>query len=112
MKRVYICSNILSKSYVTRKKNLQMTRIYCRLVWEKGYFPIAPHLYLKQFLDDEDKNERKEAMRIDLQVLEQCAEMWVFGKVISWGMQEEIEQAKRLNLPIRYFNQYGEEEPL
>lgn len=32
-----------------------------------------------------------------------CRELWVFGDVISKGMSEEIKQAKRKYMKIRYF---------
>ena len=34
-----------------------------------------------------------------------CEEVWVFGDVISEGMEAEIEKAKRMRKKIRYFTE-------
>ena len=31
-----------------------------------------------------------------------CEELWVFGEYISEGMRQEIEEAKRLGIPVKY----------
>ena len=33
-----------------------------------------------------------------------CQEVWVFGENISAGMSQEIDQAERHNMTIRYFS--------
>ena len=111
MKRIYICSPYKGKTYNV-EKHKQLARVYCRMAWDKGFFPIAPHLYLPQFLDDWSKTERSAALKYGLKALEQCAEIWVFGKKISTGMKAEIEKAEALKIPVKYFTEYGEEEPL
>jgi hypothetical protein len=37
-----------------------------------------------------------------LRVLAACEELWVCGAHISSGMRQEIAEAKRLGIPIRY----------
>ena len=37
-------------------------------------------------------------------LMSKCAELWVFGDLISSGMAAEIDRAKRKNYAIRYFN--------
>ena len=107
MKTIYICSPYKgTTNNVT--KHRQLARVYCRMVWDKGFLPIAPHLYLPQFLDDGNKTERSAAIKLGLKVLEQCAEIWVFGENISKGMKAEIEHAETLKIPIKYFTEYGE----
>jgi len=41
-----------------------------------------------------------------LAVLRLCDEVWVFGAV-SPGVAQEIEEAKRLNKRLRYFEEVG-----
>jgi hypothetical protein len=36
-------------------------------------------------------------------LLAMCKEVWVFGDIISSGMQAEIELAEELGIPIKYF---------
>ncbi len=48
-------------------------------------------------------------MTMGLQLLDICKELWVFGHKISEGMNAEIEKAKQMGLPIRYFSEDMEE---
>lgn len=55
-------------------------------------------------MDDGNPKERKLAMFFGNVLMSKCAELWVFGDLISNGMAAEIERAKRKNYAIRYFN--------
>lgn len=105
MKKIYICSRFEGE----KEKHKQLARIYCLMAWGKGFFPIAPHLYLPQFLDDGNKEQREAALQLGLKALEQCSEIWVFGQCVSEGMRREIKQAEALKIPVKYFDQFGEE---
>ena len=48
MNKVYICSP-LRGDY---DANIAAARTYCREAVEAGHLPVAPHIYLTQFLDD------------------------------------------------------------
>lgn len=48
--------------------------------------------------------ERELAMFFGNVLMSKCAELWVFGDLISSGMAAEIDRAKRKNYAIRYFN--------
>ncbi len=48
-------------------------------------------------------------MTMGLQLLDICKELWVFGHKISEGMKAEIEKAKQMGMPIRYFSESMEE---
>ena len=99
-KKIYICSPYKGNT----ERNTARAKIYCRFAFESGHVPIAPHLYFPQFLDDGDKNERAAGIRYGLEQLWQCREVWVFGAIISDGMRAEIELAKDLKIPIKYFD--------
>ena len=58
---------------------------------------------------DRDWQERELGIRFALILLGKCDELWIFGDRISQGMAREIAQAKRRNIPIRYFNGRCEE---
>ena len=107
MKYVYICSRYKGTNNEV-VKNIQLARIYSRMAWEKGFFPIAPHLYLPQILADDSKTERGAALKLGLKALEKCSQLWVFGRNFSKGMKAEIERAQELKKPIKYFDEYGE----
>ena len=98
-KRVYICSPL--KGNINR--NVFNARMYCRFAFDKGYVPIAPHIYYPQFLDESSANERAAGIRYGLEAMWQASEVWVFGEYISEGMQAEIDLAKDLKIPIKYF---------
>lgn len=93
---VYVCSPYAGDV----EENIRKACAYCRYVTDQGYIPLAPHLYLPQFLDEE--TERELALFMDIALLSRCAELWVFGDIISEGMEKEIQYAQRKGKPIRY----------
>jgi len=46
--------------------------------------------------------ERRSGMRMGLRVMSSCEELWVCGDKISSGIEQEISEAKRMGIPIRY----------
>lgn len=93
------------------EKNKANARIYSRFAVERGYLPIAPHLLFSQFLNDNDHVERELGLHFENVIMSHCAEVWVFGEMISTGMDAEIRRAKRKNYRLRYFNSSLEEVP-
>ena len=79
---------------------------YCRRVIDEGHMPIASHLLYPQILNDNDPSERDLGLLFGLALLRMCDEVWVFGTV-SPGVAQEIEEAKRLNKRLRYFEGVG-----
>lgn len=95
---VYICS--IYSGDITA--NFDDARRYSRLAVEQGVIPIAPHLLFPVFMDE--KTERDIAMYMDEVLISRVDELWVFGNELSSGMKVEVEAAKKLKKPIRYFN--------
>ena len=95
MKKVYVCSPLRGNNFSQHnmQKNIAKARLYCRDVLDKGHIPIAPHVYLTQFMDDTIAEEREHAKKINVQLLDLCDELWIYGKEISEGMHEEIDYA-------------------
>lgn len=58
---------------------------YSRFAVDSGYLPIAPHLLFPQFMDDGNPKERELAMFFGNVLMSKCAELWVFGDLISNG---------------------------
>jgi len=102
---VYICSPYSGD--VTG--NIEKARKYCRFAVDKGYIPIAPHLFYPQFLDDGNPDERNLGMFFGNVLMSKCAEVWVCGDTVSKGMAAEIERAKRKGYCLRYFSSEMEE---
>ena len=95
---VYICSRFRGDV----KANTEKARLFCRMAVDKKCIPIAPHLLLPQFMNEE--TERELAMFMDLVILTKCSELWVCGE-ISAGMQAEVDYAKKRNMKIRFFKE-------
>lgn len=97
---VYICSPYRGDT----TRNIRIARQFCAVAVERGYAPIAPHLLLTQFMDDEDPAQRAAAFGINQIFLNLCEELWVYAPRISSGMAHEIQIAMTHQIPIRYFN--------
>ena len=97
---VYICSPYAGNIEV----NTANARRYCRFAIDAGYIPVAPHLLFPQFLNDNNKLERILGMHCGNALMSKCSEVWVFGSVISNGMAQEIERAKRKGYTLRFFS--------
>ena len=96
---VYICAPYSGDV----AKNTKKTAEFAAFAYRRGNIPITPHL-LFPFLDDENPDERRLAIHMDLVLMGKCKEVWVLGDRITVGMRVEIERAKRRRQPIRYFN--------
>lgn len=100
MPLVYICSPFSGDV----EGNTIKAQAHCRFAVDSGYIPIAMHLLLPQFMDDNNPKERDLALFMDLVVMGKCREVWVFGDVISKGMAIEIAKANKRGQKVRYFN--------
>lgn len=112
-KFIYVCSPLKGEDF---ELNLKKAADYSRQVVIEGgwldlskpnlnYIPITPHLYFTAFLDDRRILERTAGMRMGVELLALCDEMWLFGDKISEGMETEIAIAQNLKIPIntKYF---------
>ncbi len=78
----------------------------CQYVIRKQKIPVASHLLYPAMLNDSDPKERELGTMFGLALLAVCNEVWVFQPPdgLSPGMQTEVQEAKRLNKTIRYFD--------
>ena len=95
---IYICSPLKGDE----RRNIEKANYYARYVYSQGCIPLAPHVIFTQFLDDNDPKERKDGMAMGIDLLERCAELWVFGTNISKGMRKEIDYARKRQIKIRW----------
>lgn len=103
-RRVYVASAYAGNV----KKNTRAAARYCRFVIAKGYMPIASHLLYPRILNDNNPAERDLGLLFGLALLRLCDEVWVFGDKTP-GVLQEIEEAKKLKKPIKYFDEIKEE---
>lgn len=102
---VYICSPYSGDI----ERNTENARRYSRFAVDQHCLPITPHIYFTQFMNDTIPDEHETALFMNLVLMSKCAELWVFGDVISKGMKAEIDRAKRKHMKIRYFTESLEE---
>ena len=67
------------------------------------------HLLFTQFLDDDNPMEREMGMHFGNVLMNLCREVWVFGDIISPGMDAEIRRARWKNYRLRFFTNDLEE---
>lgn len=98
MKRVYICSPCRGDY----ERNIIKAQGYCRRALDFGVIPIAPHVYFTQFLDDTVQDERRIGMKLGIELLKICDEVWVYSmENPSEGMKAEMKIAESLGIPVR-----------
>lgn len=103
MKQIFICSQYRGDV----EENKKNAKRFARIAVLCGYCPIVPHLFYPQFLDDNDEEERLLGITTGVKQMALCNEIWVFGTHISDGMAFELEEAKRMKLPVRLYDLEG-----
>lgn len=100
MKRIYICHPFASDPV----GNAEACRVICERIVSTtlDILPVAPQVYLPQFMSD--STARKRAMACCISLLETCEAVWVMGDTLSPGMREELEAAQRRGIPLRFFS--------
>jgi hypothetical protein len=94
--RVYVCHPFAGDV----EANAGRVRAICRALVEAGLLPVAPQLYLPQFLDE--ATDRDRALELCLGLLEVCDEVRAYGSRVSAGMRLEIDRAEALGIPVRF----------
>lgn len=102
---VYVCSPYAGDILNNERK----ARRYCQYAISKQVMPVASHLLYPQLLDERDPEDRALGLAFGLKLLGKCAQCWVFGRTITPGMAQEIGEAHRLGLKVRYFTEDMEE---
>jgi hypothetical protein len=97
MKKVFICSALRGDV----ENNIKKAKEYSRQAVLEGYLPITPHIYFTQFLNDDIIEERNTGIKMGIDLLKGCDEIWVYGE-ITIGMAEEIQIAKERKITITY----------
>lgn len=108
MELVYICSRFRGDEEYDEAFNVLVASAVSRKVITESNgkeLPIAPHLYMPQFLNDKIVEERELGCIIGIKALKKCHRMvvCVVDGIISEGMLAEIYTAQDKNMPIDYF---------
>ena len=104
--RVFICSPYRGNA----KVNLENAIRYCRMADVYSKLPIAPHVYFTRVFPNENAwHDRYIGMYWGKQLMADCKEIWIFCNELTEGMIEEITEAKRLGIGMKFFNVEREE---
>lgn len=79
-------------------EDMDIAAHYCRAVYEAGFSPICPLLYLPMFLNDEIPEEHKSAVDIGRDLLRRSHVLVVCGDGVSEDVKNDIATAGRLNI--------------
>ena len=103
---VFISSNYSGSE---KDKNIENAKRYARMADIYNKVPIVPHLYFTTFLDDDYSPDRITGIYMGKQLMQYCSEMWIFCDELSDGMVEEIKEAKKIGLPMKFFTRERKE---
>ena len=81
-----------------QSKDTEQAAQYCRAVYEAGFSPICPLLYLPLFLNDAVPEEHKSGIDIGRDLLRRSHVLVVCGEGISEDVKNDIAIAGRLNI--------------
>lgn len=104
----YICSPYRADTAEGVQANVDAAKDYCRYALAQGYSPICSHLFFTQFLDDGKKDERALGLALGKRCIDFADVFFVFlnaDRVISEGMQEEIEYAQSEGKTIKFITE-------
>lgn len=102
MKKVYVCSPFRGNV----EENTKLAKFAARILMDCHYLPVVPHLYFPQFMDDKDSYERIKAIKVGVSLMEFCDSLWLIAPPITSGMAYELEEAKRLKIPVQMFDHH------
>jgi len=105
LNKVFICSPYRGNT----KKNLEKAIKYCEMADEYCKLPIAPHVYFTRVFPEEDWRSRFIGMLWGKDLMQYCSEIWIFCNELTEGMIEEISEAKKLGLNMKFYNEKQEE---
>lgn len=77
-------------------KNTEQAARYCRAVYEAGFSPICPTLYLPLFLNDAVPEEHKSGIDMSRDLLRRSHVLVVCGHTVTEAMKNDIAVAQRL----------------
>lgn len=98
-KLVYICAPLRGDV----EKNIEFVRQKAREVFQTGDVPVCPHLMFPPIADPCDPSEDQAAREMGLRLVAICQQVNVYGGECTAGMQEEIDLARNLGMPVKIF---------
>jgi hypothetical protein len=79
-------------------ENIELAARYCRAVYEAGFSPICPILFMPLFINDEIPEEHKSGVDMGRDLLRRSHVLVVCGDYIDEDIKNDIAIAGRLNI--------------
>ncbi len=79
-------------------ENTENAARYCRLVYDAGFSPVCPLLFLPLFLKDEIPQEHKDGIDMARDYLRRAHVLVVCGTVVDETVKNDIAMAERLRI--------------
>ena len=79
-------------------ENTENAAKYCRLVYEAGFSPVCPLVYLHLFLNDDIPEEHKSGIDMSRDMLRRAHVLVVCGNGMTEDVKNDIAVAGRLNI--------------
>ena len=79
-------------------ENTETATKYCRAVYEAGFSPVCPVLYLTLYLSDEIPQEHKDGIDMARDLLRRSHVLVVCGNIVDEQVKNDIAVAQRLNI--------------
>ena len=79
-------------------ENTKLAAQYCRTVYEAGFSPICPTLFLPLFLRDEIPQEHKDCIDMAREYLRRARVLVVCGSAVDESVKNDIAVAERLRI--------------
>lgn len=102
-RKVYVCSPYNAKTPEQIEANVTLAKSVCKAIVEAGNYPVAPHLYFPQFMNEKSEAEREFGIMAGLELMKGCDEVMacVVNDYISSGMERELTYAANyLGIPV------------
>lgn len=81
-------------------ENTEKAARYCRKIYEAGFSPICPLLFLPLYLNDEIPLEHKDALDMAREHLRRAHVLVVCGSKVTESMKDDIAVAERLRFTV------------
>jgi hypothetical protein len=88
----------ITAAWTGGKTDKEQAAKYCRAVYEAGFSPVCPTLYLPLFLNDAIPEEHKSGVDIGRDLLRRSHILVVCGGKVNEGVKNDIATAGRLNI--------------
>jgi hypothetical protein len=79
-------------------ENTETAAKYCRAVYDAGFAPICPLLFLPLFLNDDVPQEHKDGIDMGRDLLRRAHVLVVCGHTVDEQVKNDIAVAQRLNI--------------